>query len=1170
VAFDVLSRKTTLLIGIAVLFGSTAVELCAQQQQQDDREYGRAPTRSQNIVLSRADKEAEQQVSLSADKIIDILRGEPGLLLQVKKMLVRKAYEQGLILDPADLTDEALFRLLREDDKIRVLATNEIEDRAYIKAKPTRAERERARELEDQRMMAGLSLPTKDDAAAKLPTNGKSQEDLYWAKHERDLENYGAQNLPAQRDQIYSPPAPAPTSPAPQSPARTVERTSLPQNDGGFGDSLDPGAMMRVRPEELADLLSVSSTGGPTSRSMGQMKGEGGLQQNLQPSGADAFPRLPLQMSASSPDSINRTPTKSQQNRLDYPRISVPSAADRNEDRPLIGHRPNPYANVPSLFDLYAQVSRRPSVLEHFGMDIFRNNTGTLDDLPIDLPAGPDYVLGPGDGLSIELWGGLAQRLQRVVNREGRVALPEVGAIQVAGRSLGDVQHLVQSVLRTQFRDLEADVSLSRIRSVRVYVVGDVASPGAYDVSSLSTVLNALYAAGGPTARGSLRHLRQYRGKQLVAEIDAYDLLLHGVHNEMARIQSGDTILVPPMGAETTVEGMVRRPAIYELADEKSLAEVLELAGGVLPSGTLRHVDVERVVAHEKRTMLRIDLPEGDDQQLVNKTLEEFQVQDGDKIKISPILPYADRTVYLDGHVFRPGKYPYRDGMKVKDLIHSYSDLLPEPSSRHAEIIRLEAPDYTPVVLAFNLGDALNGQNQNLVLKPFDTIRVFGRYDFEDPPVITVSGEVRDPGDHITNGVTHLRDAVYLAGGVNPDAQLDDAQVFRRTKDNKLKVVSVNLAKALDGDPKDDILLEPKDRIFIHRNQSKVDPPTVIIEGPVAKPGKYPLGDDMSAADLVRVAGGLKRGAYAETADLTRYLVQDGTKVVGEHNTVPIAAALAGQPDSDVRLRDGDVLTIGELAGWKDVGATIAVKGEVLHPGTYGIREGERLSSILERAGGMRGNAYPYGAVFERVPVRELEEKNRSELLQRVQMEGAQLRSAPDGDGDQKLAKDAALAQWQTTLERLENTPPSGRVVIHLSNNIKKWANTSADLQVRSGDVVYIPKKPSMVMVDGSVYNPTAVSFKPGKSADWYLRQAGGPTNMANKKAMFVIRADGSVVGGSGGLFTGGVGTSSLQPGDMVVVPEKGFSANTRWKNTLEAAQLAYAVGIAIQVARSF
>ena len=237
-----------------------------------------------------------------------------------------------------------------------------------------------------------------------------------------------------------------------------------------------------------------------------------------------------------------------------------------------------------------------------------------------------------------------------VVDRECRVALPEIGGVQVSGHSLQKAQRLLQAALRTQFREIEADVSLARIRSVRVYVVGDVASPGAYDVSSLSTPLNALYAAGGSTARGSLRHLRHYRGKQLIEEVDAYDLLLHGIHSELARLESGDTILVPPVGPEITVQGMIRRPAIYELGGESNLSEVLELAGGVLVSGTLRHVDVERVVAHEKRTMLRLDLPEGNDAPAANRALDDFQVQDGDTIRIVPILPYADQTVYLDGH----------------------------------------------------------------------------------------------------------------------------------------------------------------------------------------------------------------------------------------------------------------------------------------------------------------------------------------------------------------------------------------------------------------------------------------------------------------------------------------------------------------------------------------
>src|SRR5581483_8156237 len=205
-----------------------------------------------------------------------------------------------------------------------------------------------------------------------------------------------------------------------------------------------------------------------------------------------------------------------------------------------------------------------------------------------------------------------------------------------------------------------------------------------------------------------------------------------------------------PLSGQVTIEGMVRRPAIYELNGEKNLAQVLQLAGGVLPTGTLRHVDVERVEDHESRTMLRLDIPETNNDSQVAKALEDFTIKDGDKVKITPILPYADKTVYLDGHVSRPGKFGYRDNMKVTDLIKSYNDLLPEPYKRHSEIIRLTPPDYTPVVLSFSLENALAGKEQDVALKPFDTVRVFGRYDFEDPPVITVTGQVRDPGDHIT------------------------------------------------------------------------------------------------------------------------------------------------------------------------------------------------------------------------------------------------------------------------------------------------------------------------------------------------------------------------------------------------------------------------------------
>jgi protein involved in polysaccharide export with SLBB domain len=1155
--------------------------------------WAQAKTLAQEKALAQEDSpepDSEPAVSLSAGTMIDILRREPGLLLEVKRLLVRKAYEQGRLLDPADLTDDALFQLLREDDNVCILVTREIEKRQYVRAKPTRKEMEKD---------GVVRVAPFAGSGSGAKGQNENEEEAYWSEHEQPVArnqtmaapespaNEGYSNDGYLNDGYLKEGAEPATAPSPEPfPPPTFpddrRRQSLagfePQNRDSYeGAPPAADALPRISPEGIPGLLSASMDadagqriGSPASSSASHFA-------------ANSPPPLSSSSSSFSPLPADGRPgywNPRPDTRMQRPQPQL------DDDHPVIRRRVNPYAEVPSLYDLYTQISRRSPVLARFGEEVFRNGTGNFDELPMDVPVGPEYVLGPGDGLSIELWGGISQRLQRVVDREGRVALPEAGAVEVNGRNLGDVQQLVQNVLRGEFRDVHADVSLTRLRTVRVYVVGDVLRPGAYDVSSLSTPLNALYQAGGPTARGSLRILRHYRGPGVIGEIDLYDLLLHGVRSSLERLQSGDTIMVPPLGGEVTVEGMVRRPAIYELNHESDLAEALELAGGVLNTGTLRHIEVERVTAHESRGLLRLDLPENNNQEAATAALEAFKIQDGDKIRISPILPYSERTVYLDGHVMHPGKHAYREGMRVTDLIASYTDLLPEPAERHAEIIRLAPPDYAPQVIAFNLVDAMadtirgnepspsSAPNaQNVVLQPFDTVRIFGRYDFEDPPVITVSGEVRHPGEHVTNGDTRLRDAVYLAGGVTRDALLGDAQIFRRTSDGKLKVLSVNLERALAGDAADNVALEPKDRVFIHRNLAKVDPPTVKIEGEVARPGKYPLGEEMTAAQLVRLAGGLKRGAFTEAADLTRYTVESGQQVMGEHVAVPIARALAGESDTDVRLHDGDVLTIRQLAGWNDVGAVMAVRGEVMHPGDYGIREGERLSSVIERAGGLRADAYPYGAILERRQVRELQEKNRAALIRQVQGQEAAFKLIPDvGDAEDKLAKSATLEQWHATLDQLENLPPTGRLVVHLAKDIRRWANTPADPEIRAGDTLFIPKTPTYVIVNGQVYNPTAITYRPGKSAGWYLRQAGGPTNMANRKALFVVRADGSVVGakGSGEWFTGDVLSAELRPGDMVFVPEKALGGSTAWKNTLQAAQLLSSAAIAVSVGHGF
>ncbi|HXP82281.1 MAG TPA: SLBB domain-containing protein [Verrucomicrobiae bacterium] len=788
--------------------------------------------------------------------------------------------------------------------------------------------------------------------------------------------------------------------------------------------------------------------------------------------------------------------------------------------------------------------------------------------IPMDLPAGPDYVVGPGDGLSVDMWGSVSQRLYRVVDREGRVSLPEVGPILVSGKSLAALQQSLQQILRSQFRDVSADVSLARLRTIRVYEVGDVANPGAYDISSLSTPLNALFVAGGPTQRGSMRILKHYRGTQLVQTVDVYDLLLHGVKTDLARLENGDTVQVPPIGPQVTVEGMVRRPAIYELLEEKTLASVLDLAGGLLPTATLRHIEVQRIVAHDKQTMLSVDIPEVGNAAEVTKTLESFEIHDGDRVRVYPIVPYNQDTIYVEGHVVRPGRYSYRADMRVTDVISSYKDLLPEPATRYAEIIRLNAPDFHPSVEGFDLADALNNPAQSPILHAMDTIRIFSRFDFENPPTVSVLGEVRVPGTYQTSGQIRLTDAVHLAGGLTPDVETGDAQVFRYLPDGKFKIFSVSLSQALAGDPVENILLQPRDRLLIHRNPDAVEPASVYIQGEVAKPGRYPLTTNMGVTDLIRIGGGLKPSADSQTADLTRYQYSDQTKLTGQHESIALSAALKGDIQSNNVLQNGDVLTIRQLPGWNDLGASIAVKGEVKHPGTYGIQPGERLSSVLERAGGFQADAYPYGAILQRVQVREMELRSQNEIVLRVKGAQSSLELLPETDAKQKEAKLQAIQQWQSTLNQLSSNPPPGRVTIRIFSKIDRWKNTAADVEVRAGDVLVIPKRPSYVMVTGQVYNPTAVSFRPGKSAKWYLSQSGGPTQVAYTKAIFVIRADGSVLGSKNSLLSGASLNSPLQPGDTVVVPEKALGGQgLQWQTVMLVAQTASAIAGTVIIA---
>ena len=296
------------------------------------------------------------------------------------------------------------------------------------------------------------------------------------------------------------------------------------------------------------------------------------------------------------------------QNRQNNPANRGREDANASTDAPKVLHQPTPY-DLRSLHDLYAQIPEQTVPLKRFGSELFLDRTlssmargSTSTDTPLDVPLGPDYVVGPGDTLTISMWGGMTQSIVRAVGRDGQILLPEAGSLQVAGLPLQRAQDMIEGALKQQYRNVQVSVTVSRLRSVRVYVVGDVQRPGGYDISSLATPLSALYSAGGPTAVGSLRVVRHYRGQKLIEDIDLYDFLLHGVQKGGARFESGDTLQVPPAGTQVAVSGAVKRPAIYELKPgEATLASVLDDAGGVTAAASLSHITIERIDANRQR-----------------------------------------------------------------------------------------------------------------------------------------------------------------------------------------------------------------------------------------------------------------------------------------------------------------------------------------------------------------------------------------------------------------------------------------------------------------------------------------------------------------------------------------------------------------------------------------
>ncbi|HHQ14827.1 MAG TPA: hypothetical protein ENK16_07335, partial [Chromatiales bacterium] len=608
----------------------------------------------------------------------------------------------------------------------------------------------------------------------------------------------------------------------------------------------------------------------------------------------------------------------------------------------------------------------------------------------------------------------------------------------VAGLTYGEVKKAIEKRISEQLIGTQAAVTMGQLKSMRVFIVGEVKRPGAYDISSLSRVSNALFLSGGIDEMGSLRKIQLKRKGKVVRTIDLYALLLHGDTRNDAQLQPDDVILVPPIGITAAIDGEVKRPAIYELGRERSLGELIELAGGLKATADKHRVQRESINEASARSVDTIDIsaPDG----------LATRLQAGDVLRVFPVLEEIEDAVTLTGHVTRPGIYEWQPGMRISDLLLTQLALKPKADLGYVLIRREIGPERRISVASVDLArvQSAPGTSADPLLQPRDRVMVF------------------EQGVSRSSAVKEILDELQ--------AQATTAEPFQAAS----------------------------------------------IYGEVHAPGIYPLEPAMRVGDLLRAGGGLKPSAYATQAGLTRYRIGPGGERETEVVEIDVAAVLAGDTAADLPLQPYDVLSIRRVPEWAE-SLNVELVGEVRFPGVYPVRRGETLGSVIERAGGLTDMAFPEGSVFTREFLREREAEQLAVLHTRLKTDIATLAVQRAQTPDGKAAE--ALSVGQSLLIQLENTEPQGRLVVDLPAIISHPGDPRYDVQLRDGDRLVIPPRSQEVMVLGEVQYATSHRHDPKLGRDQYIRLSGGLTPRADKKRIYIVRANGAVVPGKSSLW---------------------------------------------------
>ena len=614
--------------------------------------------------------------------------------------------------------------------------------------------------------------------------------------------------------------------------------------------------------------------------------------------------------------------------------------------------------------------------LSVFGSELFTNTNLTFEP-NLRIPTPKNYVLGPDDEVVVDVFGYQEVNQRITVSPEGSITIPNVGLVPVNGLTIEQAtKRIKERMIKSGYSSIASNqsfiqVGVGRIRSIRVSVIGEVKKPGTYTLSSLSTLFNALYLAGGPNEKGSFREIEVVRNGVVITKMDAYDFLLKGDQSKNVRLSDQDVVRIPVAKNQVILKGEVKKPAIFEVLNN-NLAELISFSGGFSSLAYKASVHIVQVTDKEKRI-----------KDVIKDEYKVYQPQDGDEIEVGKILDRYDNKVSIKGAVYMPGNYELSNSLTISKLIEKANGLKQDAYISRGLIIRTNQQTLAKEELSFNPKEVFVNTTADIPLKKDDEIIIGEAIDFKDSSSITVEGEVKKPGVYTYHINQTVKDILFKAGGFNDASSIDRVEIGRRVegKDSLSGKISEIITVSIDKDLNikgNDIVLKPWDVIMVRSKPNYKSQIMVRIEGEVQYPGTYVLvSKEDKVSELIKRAGGLTKQAFLKGINITRInnnMVKDSSKVQFkkiQQQTKDTSASLMSDYErptvtiglnmdeivrdpgglEDVILQEGDVLNVAKEK------REIKVSGEILFPTDVVFSKGQKLRYYIDRAGGFTDNA---------------------------------------------------------------------------------------------------------------------------------------------------------------------------------------------------------------------